>query len=275
MTDPRPQVELLVPWRTLLKLFVVGSFVALTIVALDVLLSIFVAIVLALGLDSVVAAPSRRSPRGRARRGGHDRVPRPDPAGRRDAGRRRPRARRADREHARGDLTDSLGVGSTRDPDIEAIAGHLRQADVLDPAELRELIPSLLMLEGVAVRDSPPFDDEAIAALRDANRRLRDSAGDAAAAALADDEFHRRLTAGCANSHLLELVDLTRKALLSYERLYMLSPERLAQSVEEHDAIVAALEQGDHALAADRVRENFTSGLPGLEAPLEDRERSQ
>src|SRR5215211_193741 len=94
MTDPRPQVELLVPWPTLLKLFVVGAFVALTIVALDVLLSIFVAIVLALGLDSVVAAPSRRSPRGRARRGGHDRVPRPDPAGRRDAGRRRPRARR-------------------------------------------------------------------------------------------------------------------------------------------------------------------------------------
>jgi hypothetical protein len=55
MTDPRPQVELLVPWRTLLKLFVVGAFVALTIVALDVLLSIFVAIVLALGLDSVLS----------------------------------------------------------------------------------------------------------------------------------------------------------------------------------------------------------------------------
>jgi hypothetical protein len=31
-------------------------------------------------------------------------------------------------------------VGSARDPDIQAIADHLRQADVLDPAELRELI---------------------------------------------------------------------------------------------------------------------------------------
>jgi DNA-binding GntR family transcriptional regulator len=38
----------------------------------------------------------------------------------------------------------------------------------------------------------------------------------------------------------------------------MLSPERLAQSVGEHEAIVAALECGDHALAADRVRVNFT-----------------
>jgi DNA-binding GntR family transcriptional regulator len=171
-------------------------------------------------------------------------------------------------------LPDSLGVGSTRDPDIEAIAEHLRQADVLDPAELRELIPSLLMLEGVAVRESPPFDADAIAALRAANRRLFDSAGDAEAAALADDEFHRRLTAGCQNAHLLKLVDLARKALLGYERLYMLSPERLARSVGEHEAILAALERGDHALAADCVRENFTSGLPTLEAPLEEGERS-
>jgi DNA-binding GntR family transcriptional regulator len=161
-------------------------------------------------------------------------------------------------------------VGAPRDPDIQAIADHLRRADVLDPAELRELIPSLLILEGVAVRESPPFDTEAIAALRAANRRLRDSADDPTTAALADDEFHRRLTGGCENAHLLEVVDLVRKALLGYERLYMLSPERLERSVGEHEAIVAALESGDHDLAAERVRENFTSGLPALEEQLQD-----
>jgi DNA-binding GntR family transcriptional regulator len=165
-------------------------------------------------------------------------------------------------------------VGSRRDPNIDAIAEHLRQADVLDPAELRELIPSLLLLEAVAVRESPPFDPETISALRAANRRLLDSAGDATAAALADDEFHRRLTARCGNPHLLEVVDLVRKALLGYERLYMLSPERLARSVEEHESIVAALESGDHMLAAERVRENFTSGLPEVETPLEEPDRS-
>jgi DNA-binding GntR family transcriptional regulator len=170
-------------------------------------------------------------------------------------------------------LPDWLAVGSTRDPDVEAIAEHLRQADLLDPAELRELIPSLLILEGVAVRESPPFDADAIAALRAANRRLAGSAADPAAAALADDDFHRRLTAGCGNAYLLEVVGLVRQALLGYERLYMLSPERLARSVGEHEAIVAALESGDHALAADRVRENFTSGLPALEAQLEDPDR--
>jgi DNA-binding GntR family transcriptional regulator len=161
-------------------------------------------------------------------------------------------------------------VAEARDPDIEAIAGHLRQADVLDPAELRELIPSLLLLESVAVRDSPPFDADGIAALRDANRRLRDAAGDADAAARADEAFHRRLTAGCPDAHLLELLELARTALLSYERVYMLSPERLARSVGQHDAIVEALERHDHALAAERVRENYASDLPGLDA-LEER----
>jgi DNA-binding GntR family transcriptional regulator len=164
-------------------------------------------------------------------------------------------------------------VSPTRDPDIRAIAEHLRRADLLDPAELRELIPSLLILEGVAVRESPPFDTQAIAALRAANQRLRDSTGDAMAATLADNEFHRLLLAGCENAHLLEVVDLVREALLRYERLYMLSPGRVARSAGQHEAIVEALERGDHALAADRVRENFAGGLPASEARLQDPER--
>lgn len=161
-------------------------------------------------------------------------------------------------------------MGATSDPDIQALAEHLRQADLLDPVELRELIPSLLILERAAVQEAPPFDAEAIAGLRAANRRLNDSAGDATTAADADDEFHRRLTAGCRNASLLEVVDLMRRGLLGYERVYMLSPERLARSVDEHEAIVAALEAGDHALASERVRLNFTSGLPGLEEQLRD-----
>jgi DNA-binding GntR family transcriptional regulator len=165
-------------------------------------------------------------------------------------------------------LTHCLGV--PRDPDIEAIAEHLRHADVLDPAELRELIPSVLILESVAVRESPPFDAEAIAGLRAANQRLAEAAGDAAAAARADDEFHGRLTAGCTDARLLGVLGVVRNALLKYERLYMLSPERLQRSVGEHEAVVAALEAGDHTLAAERIRENFTSGLPAADARLDE-----
>ena len=167
-------------------------------------------------------------------------------------------------------MADCISVSAPSGPDIQAIAEHLRQIDVLDPTELRELIPSLLILEGVALRASPPFDAEAIAGLRAANGRLRDSECDPTAAAQADDEFHRHLLGGCDNPRLLEAIELVRNALLRYERLYLLSPERLARSVAEHEAIVAALASGDNALAAERVRENFTSGLPAPGAGLED-----
>jgi predicted PurR-regulated permease PerM len=53
-------VEVVVSLRTLLVLLAVAGLVALAIVSLDILLSIFVAVVLALGLDPVVGALVRR-----------------------------------------------------------------------------------------------------------------------------------------------------------------------------------------------------------------------
>jgi predicted PurR-regulated permease PerM len=66
--DPPPQrVEVIFPARTLLVLLAFGSLVVLAVFSLGTLLSIFVAAVLALGLDPVVAALERRGwGRGRA-----------------------------------------------------------------------------------------------------------------------------------------------------------------------------------------------------------------
>jgi predicted PurR-regulated permease PerM len=66
--DPPPQrVEVIFPVRTLLVLLAFGSLVVLAVFSLGTLLSIFVAAVLALGLDPVVASLERRGwGRGRA-----------------------------------------------------------------------------------------------------------------------------------------------------------------------------------------------------------------
>jgi predicted PurR-regulated permease PerM len=66
--DRRPQrVEVVIPVRTLLVVLAFGALVALAIVSLGTLLSIFVAAVLALGLDPVVGALVKRGwRRGRA-----------------------------------------------------------------------------------------------------------------------------------------------------------------------------------------------------------------
>ena len=82
---------------------------------------------------------------------------------------------------------------------------------------------------------------------------------------------HRLLLADYGNQRLLDAIEPVRNALLAYERVYMLSPERLVRSVDEHEAILDALESGDHTGASDLVCENFTSGMPEVEAQLRDR----
>jgi predicted PurR-regulated permease PerM len=63
----RQRVEIVIPTRTLLQLFVFGTLVVLAVLSLGTLLSIFLAAVLALGLDPVVSALVRRGwGRGRA-----------------------------------------------------------------------------------------------------------------------------------------------------------------------------------------------------------------
>ena len=149
------------------------------------------------------------------------------------------------------------------------------RAAPLQSQEVRELYPAVLLLESIAVRDCPAFPPEALARLRTANDRLRASAGDGTEAALADDDFHRRLTADCGNERLLAVLDPVRRALLRYERVYMLSPQRLARSAAQHDAIIDALELGDQEAAAELVRRNFTSALPDLTRELDAREEGE
>jgi DNA-binding GntR family transcriptional regulator len=134
--------------------------------------------------------------------------------------------------------------------------------------EARELYPLAVLLESIAVRQSPPFSAAALDALDEANERMR-TALDASAASLADDDFHATLTAECGNERLLAALRPVKQALLRYEQLYMLDPVRVARSVDQHNAVIEALRHGDHAHAAKRVRENLTGGLPDLAAAIE------
>ena len=158
-----------------------------------------------------------------------------------------------------------------RDGVVERAGNGAYRAAPLNAEEVRQLYPAVLLLESMAVRDAPRYPKAALRELRDANADLRASAGDPAEAALADDAFHRRLIAECGNPRLLAVVDPVRRALLRYERLYMLSPARLARSAAQHDAIVDALELGDNEAAAALVRRNFTTSLPDITRELEDR----
>jgi len=155
-----------------------------------------------------------------------------------------------------------------------AWAGKLAGSSGSRPARLavteaRELYPLVVVLESIAIRQSPPFEPAALGRLRDANRRMRAAIGDPSAAMLADDDFHSHLTAGCGDELLLAVLQPVRRALLRYEQVYMLEPARIEASLAQHDAIADALERGDHAEAAQRLRHNLTGGLPALTDALE------
>jgi DNA-binding GntR family transcriptional regulator len=49
----------------------------------------------------------------------------------------------------------------------------------------------------------------------------------------------------------------------------MVDPARIERSAAQHEAIVATLEAGDHATAAQLVRHNLSRGLPDLTEALE------
>ena len=152
-----------------------------------------------------------------------------------------------------------------------ALAGERGGSARLGVVEARELYPLAVVLESIAIRQSPAFEPAAIEGLREANRRMRAAVRDPAAAMLADDDFHARLTAGCASEPLLAVLRPVKRALLRYEQVYMHEAVRVERSVVQHDEIVRALERGDHAEAAQRLRRNLTGGLPDLTDALEMR----
>jgi DNA-binding SARP family transcriptional activator len=136
-------------------------------------------------------------------------------------------------------------------------------------SEARELYPLAVMLESIAIRQSPRLGRAALAALRRANERMRAALHDPSAAIAADDEFHARLAAACGNPQLLAALRSVKQALLRYEQVYMLEPDRIERSTRQHDEIIEALDRGDHPEAAQRVRQNLTGGLPDLTPALE------
>lgn len=176
----------------------------------------------------------------------------------------------AERLHIAADVAERCLVALERDGLVERAEGGEWRLPEMDPGELRELYPAVAVLETLALRQAPPFDASTLEALRAANADLRAAAGDAPAAIAADYDFHELLTRGCGNAGLLTVLGSIKRALVPYERAYMLGAERIERSATQHDEIIAALEAGEHGRAAELVRSNFTSSLPDVAAQFED-----
>jgi DNA-binding GntR family transcriptional regulator len=134
----------------------------------------------------------------------------------------------------------------------------------LDELEVRETYPVVLLLEGLAVRNTPAFPPDAIARLREINADMERDGHDAAAAATHDFRFHEELVRHCGNEQLLGTLRPLKRRLLRYELAYMAVARNVGRSVAQHAEIVDALARDDREAAAASAEANFRDAMPGL-----------
>lgn len=161
-------------------------------------------------------------------------------------------------------IADELGVSKT--PVREALIRLQRDglvsiepyrgARVVEPSpdDVREILELRLLLEGHVARDlarrRPP---EVLAALRRSIEASREAlaAGDRDRLLDALTEFSDIQADACGNSRMAKLLVDLRSVLLLIGATSLRAPGREARSIEQHEAILAAIERGDPEAAAE------------------------
>ena len=127
-------------------------------------------------------------------------------------------------------------------------------------ANLVELYPIVASLEVLAGRLAlDRFIPDDIAKLRDLNARLAEARdrGDVRAMLDLNTAFHRLISERGGNRRLALLLDDLRSQLTRLELWYYSGRERTQRSIQEHEAIIAAVEQGDRARALELLERNM------------------
>lgn len=130
--------------------------------------------------------------------------------------------------------------------------------DLKEIYELRELI------EGVAARNAArTIEPEVLNRLHEVGERSREAlaAGDVDAVAQLFDEFDELLCAEVVNSRIGRLIEDLRGHLVRIGRMTVAIPGRLERSIEQHEAILHAIEQRDEDAAESLMRLHVRSVL--------------
>ncbi|MEM1079076.1 MAG: GntR family transcriptional regulator [Pseudomonadota bacterium] len=127
------------------------------------------------------------------------------------------------------------------------------------PMELVALFEYMAELEAACGRlAAPRISEAALAELQAANATCAEAvaAGDSDGYYAENERFHRIIYAECGNSFLQTDVERLHKRLKPFRRMQLQLRGRLAQSMAEHEQIVAALTAADGAAAAAILRDH-------------------
>ncbi|HBG99646.1 MAG: GntR family transcriptional regulator [Rhodobacteraceae bacterium] len=125
------------------------------------------------------------------------------------------------------------------------------------PVELIEMFEAMAELEAVCARlAATRISDAALADLHDANARCRTAmeTGDTDRYYRENERFHAIIYRQAGNGWLQQECQRLHRRLQPFRRMQLRLRGRLRQSMAEHEAVVAALDAGDGAAAADALR---------------------
>jgi DNA-binding GntR family transcriptional regulator len=132
----------------------------------------------------------------------------------------------------------------------------------LDYDQLGELYAVRAVLEGFAARMAARHASEAeIALLREMVAEDRACASDAGLLSQANKRFHRQLHRASHNRYLVQMLDGMRRSLALLSSTTLAWPGRGEQSLDEHEAIVAAIAGRDEDGAEAAARLHIDNAL--------------
>jgi DNA-binding GntR family transcriptional regulator len=174
------------------------------------------------------------------------------------------------------DLAVELGVSRTpvreallrlaREGVLETTMGHGFRVRRLEPGEIREVGAILAQLESLALRLSPAPLPARLEQLREIDRRLERTRGDAAAGLDLEDEWHRTLLQECPNRRLVDLILALRQVPRRYLAAYMRDAGRITLSTQPHARILRALEDDGPDSGAAVFDQQWRRAMAELEA---------
>ncbi|MBI1416185.1 MAG: FCD domain-containing protein [Limimaricola sp.] len=129
----------------------------------------------------------------------------------------------------------------------------------LDHTQMAELYIVRGELEGLAARLAARHaTPEEVRVLRDMLEADRALVGDPAALARANRRFHKQIHLASHNRFLVQQLDLVHRSMALLATTSLAAEGRGEGALEEHGAIVAAIEAGDGAAADKAVRDHIS-----------------
>lgn len=134
----------------------------------------------------------------------------------------------------------------------------------LTAREVREVYPIIWTLESLALRFAGQTTPDHLAELQQINAALL-SVGDQPEQRLTlDTRWHSVLLGTCPNQRLLQMINSLKQVAYRYEWAYMRDTALVETSVQQHEAVMAALKEHKLEQAVEQLEAHWRFGMEAL-----------